>query len=65
MKRTKKSRKSNMVENMVYVVCAILLVWIGASFVDVLCHNDIETGTHVYAAWNAFEILLEVYAFFK
>jgi hypothetical protein len=59
--KTRKTTKTNRVEIMVYGVCALLLVWIGASFIDVLCHNDIETGSHVYATWNAFELLINTF----
>ena len=57
----KRTRKSNVAEMIVTIVSAILLLWIGASFIDVLCHNDIETGTHVYQAWNAFELFINAF----
>lgn len=43
-----------------YVACIGLIMWILASWIDVLMHNDPLTGDRRYNPANAFVIMTEV-----
>ena len=43
------------IENIVGIVAAIFIVWVFASWIDVITHN-IDTSP-MYAAWNFFTII--------
>ncbi len=40
--------------NIIYGVCGVGIVWVLASWADVILHN---TATFQYASWNLFKIL--------
>ena len=42
------------IEKVLTAVSGILILWILASWVDVVAHN---TTTCIYASWNLFELL--------
>ncbi len=44
----------NKFEKIFYGVCGLGLVWVGASVIDVWCHN---LSTYTYAWWNLFELI--------
>lgn len=48
------------IENALLIVSAALLIWMAASWADVLLHNDPWSGDFQYAAWNIFKILEEM-----
>lgn len=41
--------------NVIYVICASILVWMIASWVDTIAHNGNENPQ--YASWNMFALL--------
>lgn len=38
--------------NTIYIICVIVLIWVAASFVDVVAHNGNKNPK--YASWNVF-----------
>ena len=42
--------------NIIYGVCGVGIVWVLASWADVVLHN---TTTFQYASWNLFKILFQ------
>lgn len=42
------------------VLGIVLFVWLFASWVDVITHNDPFTGDHKYQTWNAIVVFTEV-----
>lgn len=45
--------------NILLLICILLTVWVGVSFIDVNIHNDITSSSYgQYADWNFFEIFL-------
>lgn len=48
-------------ENMFGVVCAVLFIWIVASFIDVNAHNNLFSENYgVLSSWNMFEIMFNL-----
>ena len=45
------------IRNAAVLAGAILIVWIMASWVDILLHNDPITGNKEYWAYNAFVLI--------
>ena len=43
---------------MVYIIGIPIILWVVASWVDVIMHN---ASDHVYQSWNYFSILLDLY----
>ena len=43
-------------ENTIYIISALILLWFVVSFIDVNMHN-MPWQDHVYKAWNLFDIL--------
>lgn len=54
--KKKKSRLSNLVENIIFIISIIMLVWFLLSFVDVNMNNN-TWDEHNYSSWNIFAIL--------
>lgn len=49
-----------MVENVFILIAAILLIWILASFVNIITNNASAGEIHTYASWNCFELLADL-----
>ena len=44
------------ITNILFIICAALLIWVGISWVEVAFAN---TTNHTYASWNAFSIFVD------
>ena len=42
----------------ILIICSVLLIWIGISFMEVQAKNDI--GPRNYSDWNAFSIIMDI-----
>lgn len=48
--------KQHKVALIITIVCALLLLWLIVSYIDVIMHNGIGIE-HIYAKWNLFTLL--------
>ena len=46
------------IETLIYVICALVILWIFVSFIEVNMHNMTD---HIYSKWNFFTFLIEIY----
>lgn len=46
------------IETLIYVICALVILWIFVSFIEVNMHN---MNDHIYSKWNFFTLLIEIY----
>lgn len=46
------------IETLIYVICALVILWIFVSFIEVNMHNMTD---HIYSKWNFFTLLIEIY----
>lgn len=54
--KNKKSRLSKLVENIIFIISIIMIVWFVLSFVDVNMNNN-TWNEYNYSSWNIFAIL--------
>lgn len=54
IKREIQELKQHKVALIITIVCALLLLWLIVSYIDVIMHNGME---HIYAKWNLFTLL--------
>lgn len=50
------SKKKKVMDVVSCVIVILFFAWLGLSFIDVLCHNDIWASNE-YACWNLIAIL--------
>ena len=56
IKREIQELKQHKVALIITVVCALFLLWLIISYIDVIMHNGIGME-HIYAKWNLFTLL--------
>nr|DAH30235.1 MAG TPA: hypothetical protein [Caudoviricetes sp.] len=56
IKREIQELKQHKVSLIITIVCALFLLWLIISYIDVIMHNGIGME-HVYAKWNLFTLL--------
>ena len=54
--RYEQELKQHKVALIITIVCALLLLWLIISYIDVIMHNGIGME-HIYAKWNLFTLL--------
>ena len=57
-KKSVKRQKLNMLYALVNGISIFLLVWLIASYIDVMCNN---MSTYSYAWWNLIEIFIKIF----
>lgn len=50
------------IETLIYVICALVILWIFVSFIEVNMHN---MSDQVYSKWNFFTLFIEFYNKFR
>ena len=56
IKREIQELKKHKVALIITIVCALFLLWLIISYIDVIMHNGIGME-HIYAKWNLFTLL--------